>query len=67
MSPFVVGVVLDRGGEEGIDESCLAQAGLARDLEGCSSVPAHQNADILAYHDGEGSTTLCDDFVPLVR
>ena len=36
MAAFVIGVVLDGGGKEGVDESGLSEAGFASNLKGVS-------------------------------
>ena len=66
VSALVVGIVLDGGGEERVDEGRLSQARLASNLNflvcrlvgGCAED---------AYHDGEGSTALGDNLVPVLR
>lgn len=64
VSALVVGIVLDGGGEESVDESSLSEARLASDLlelvPGQSELVTH-NA---TYHDSEGSSTLRDNLVP---
>lgn len=62
MPSTVVGVVLDGRGEEGIDESGLAESRLTSDLwEG--SVDLSDFEQECAYHDREGSAALRHNFV----
>lgn len=65
---LVVGIVLDGGGEEGVNEGRLAQPGLAsnlaRKLEGNSGNLTENS--FLPDHDGERGTPLRDNLVPLV-
>ena len=62
---LVVGVVLDRGGEERVDEGGLAQPGLASNL-----VTGQNKRQPLTTgtsdHNSEGGTPLRDNLVPLV-
>jgi hypothetical protein len=64
MAAFVVGIVLDGGREQGVDEGCLSEARLASDL--LDLVPGQSEPDMhnATYHDSEGSSTLCDNLVP---
>ena len=68
VSSLVVGIVLDGGGEERVDEGRLAEARLAGDLV---VVGKHDVAvavvRLCAYHYGEGSTALGDNLVPVLR
>lgn len=66
MSAFVVGVVLDGGREEGVDKRRLSQARLASDLRGSQSACFMGWGTVYSDHDGEGSASLCDNFVSLV-
>lgn len=73
VTALAIRVLLDGGGEERVDEGRLAEARLASNLGGPSVnistqpySPTWSSARI-AYHDGEGSTALGDDLVPLVR
>jgi hypothetical protein len=62
---LVVGVVLDSGGEEGVDEGSLSETRLASNL---LELAIEANFPLLmdgTYHDGEGSSTLCDNLVPV--
>ena len=65
VSLLVIGVVLDRRREECVDEGCLSQARLASDLK-LSARTSRMGWLVHAYHDGEASTSLCDNFVSLV-
>ena len=65
VSSLVVGVVLDRGGEEGVDEGRLSQARLSSNLGSLDAVA--DGNETKTYHDGEGSTTLGNNLVPVLR
>ena len=65
VSSLVVGVVLDRGGEEGFDEGCLSEARLSSNLGQLAAVADEDGTK--TYHNGEGSTTLGNNLVPVLR
>lgn len=79
VSALVVGIVLDGGGEKGVDEGRLSQAGLASDLLSELSVGVRtrhasyhgggvwQPGRSESYHNREASTTLGNDLVSLIR
>jgi hypothetical protein len=66
MSLLVIGVVLDRGGEERVDESSLAQARLASNLAPPLILYSRINIRF-AYHYRKSGTALCDDLVSGLR
>lgn len=66
VSSLVVGVVLDGGGEERVDEGRLAEARLAGDLFLLATARCTARVKD-AYHDGEGGPTLRDNLVPMLR
>lgn len=58
----MVGIVLDRGGEERVDEGRLSEARFTSNL---SCQRSHDDLpQIFPYHDGEVGTALCDNLVP---
>jgi len=63
VAALVVGIVLDGGGEEGVDESRLSKARFAGNLKPMSLVVYKDECLVGAYHDGEGSSTFRDDLV----
>lgn len=70
VSSLVVGIVLDGGGEEGVDKGGLAQTGLASNLQIASKVSkckrlGWQERARKTYHDGKGGTSLRDNLVAL--
>lgn len=65
MPSLVIGVVLDSGGEKGIDECGLSQARLASNLDSISSDTESRLE--MSYHYRECSPSLCDNLVTLVR
>jgi hypothetical protein len=66
MSALVVRVVLDGGGEEGIDEGCLPQTRFTSNLRLVSHGPQHADHLEYSYHYREGCSSFCDDLVSLV-
>lgn len=70
VSPLVVGIVLDSGGEQGVDEGRLAQTGLASNLllllDARRSQRQKNGMARCTDHDREGRSPLGDNFVPLV-
>lgn len=72
VAALVVGIVLDGGGEERVDEGGLSQSGLASNLKS-DPVSTGERADFsrqrygIAHHNSEGSTALRNDLVSLVR
>jgi hypothetical protein len=63
---LVVGIVLDGGGEERVDEGGLAQPGLASNLANGQNRLRHHYRHGNPDHDRERSTPLGDNLVPLV-
>ena len=66
---LVVGIVLDGGGEQCVDEGCLSQSRLASDLDSkmLANSSEHENKySVSSYHDREASTTLGNNLVSLV-
>ena len=62
VAALVVGVVLDRGGEERVDEGRLSKARFTSNL---SCQRGHGDSlYVYPYHDGEVGTALCDNLVP---
>jgi hypothetical protein len=75
VSAFVVGVVLDRGGEQRVDEGRLSNTGLtsnlritksARTIDACCK-RRYIGVMYQTYHDSEASSPLGDNLVSLVR
>lgn len=68
MPALVVGIVLDRGGEQRVDEGRLAQPRLASNLNENNPVRIRSDtaANANSNHDGEGSAPLRDNLVSLV-
>lgn len=74
MTALVIGVVLNGCREQGVDEGRLSQAGLTSDLAIKYNVRHLDRATAVrmlvcsrsTYHDGESSTALGDNLVPLV-
>lgn len=74
MPALVVGVVLDRGREEGVDKCSLSEARFASNLlisqhgaQHGAQYPAHREPRVYAYHDRKSSSSLRDNLVTLVR
>jgi hypothetical protein len=65
VSSLVVGIVLDGGGEERVDEGCLSEARLAGNLEKSDCILGM--IGMASYHYGEGCTALSDNLVPVLR
>jgi hypothetical protein len=66
---LVIGVILNGGREECVDEGRLSQARFTSNLMGGSRVSPEHNTErkhSYTHHDGEGSTPLGDDLVSLV-
>jgi hypothetical protein len=63
---LVIGVVLDSGGEERVDEGRLAQSGLASNLTG-GQKQLQPRETHSPDHDRKRGTPLSDNLVPLVR
>jgi len=67
VAALVVGIVLDGGGEERVDEGCLSESRLASNLESVRRGPRTGGHDAgCPDHDRESSAPLSDDFVSLV-
>ena len=66
MSPFVIGVVLDGGGEESVDEGCLSETRLAGNLGSVSHGARTSYHFKPSYHNREGRSSLCDNLVTLI-
>lgn len=66
MTALVVGVVLDGGGEQGVDEGRLSQAGFASNLSHHVNARSFFLSRLGKYHNGEGGTALGDDLVPAI-
>jgi hypothetical protein len=66
VSALVVGIVLYGSREKGVDEGRLSETRLASNLGKLVSRSFSYIVDH-SYHDGEGSTTLCDDLVSVPR
>jgi hypothetical protein len=70
VAALVVGIVLDRGGEERVDEGRLAKARFASNLETRRPVRTCSNdryySKIVPYHNSECSAPLRNDLVSLV-
>jgi hypothetical protein len=65
MSLLVVGVVLDGGREESVDEGGLSQPRFSRNL--CLSAPSlTHRMQVEAHHDRESRTPLGDNLVSVV-
>jgi hypothetical protein len=65
VSSLVVGIVLDGGGEERVDEGRLSETRLAGDLR--ELVCERFGVGGGSYHYGEGSAALCNNLVPVLR
>lgn len=66
MSALVVGVVLDCGGEEGVDEGRLSKARLASNLQTVRLNLEKVQPTRIAYHYRECCPTLCDNLVAII-
>jgi hypothetical protein len=66
VAALVVRVILDGGGEKGVDEGRLAESRFASNLS-MSIQPPLKSSLVRAYHYGEGSTTLRDNLVSIER
>ena len=75
VTALVIGIVLNSCREQGVDEGRLSQAGLTSNLAKTHIVRRLDRARAVrmlvcsrsTYHDGESSTALGDNLVPLVR
>src|ERR1700710_1146575 len=63
---LVVGVVLDRGGEEGVDEGSLSESRFTSNLRFISKLIEITHRRRNTDHNGESSSSLRDYLVPLV-
>jgi hypothetical protein len=66
VSSLVVGIVLDGGGEERVDEGRLSETRLAGNLLQSAS-SARDRDGCIPYHYGKGSAALCNNLVPVLR
>lgn len=62
----MVGIVLDGGGEQGVDEGRFSEARLASNLSHDVNARLCCMRRMEKYHDGEGGTALGDDLVPAI-
>jgi hypothetical protein len=65
VSSLVVGIVLDGGGEQRVDEGRLSETRLAGNL--LQSASSSRDRDDGSYHYGKGSAALCNNLVPVLR